>query len=159
MPKTSWIIRFCCTGGEKRPTRRKCARCLPGQTRRGFVSQPSGTEAEKNGYRSEMSPGGGPACARCQEAEPRLLHFVPVFENKTPLTCYVNLILVLFERREYAAHISNHNIITVTLWYRNMSPPFRLPFSRGPTPLHPSQGFLSSHPPSAPAEWFSPNSK
>lgn len=31
-------------------------------------SQPSGTEAEKNGYRSVMSPGGGPACARCQEA-------------------------------------------------------------------------------------------
>ncbi|KAI4805245.1 hypothetical protein KUCAC02_009871 [Chaenocephalus aceratus] len=34
----------------------------------GLASQPSGTEAEKNGYRSEMSPGGGPACARCQEA-------------------------------------------------------------------------------------------
>ncbi|CAB1419805.1 unnamed protein product [Pleuronectes platessa] len=34
----------------------------------GFSSQPSGTEAEKNGYRSAMSPGGGPACARCQEA-------------------------------------------------------------------------------------------
>lgn len=34
----------------------------------GLLSSLRGQRQEKNGYRSEMSPGGGPACARCQEA-------------------------------------------------------------------------------------------
>ncbi|TWW80924.1 hypothetical protein D4764_01G0007390 [Takifugu flavidus] len=34
----------------------------------GGTASLRGHRQEKNGYRSEMSPGGGPACARCQEA-------------------------------------------------------------------------------------------
>lgn len=34
----------------------------------GLLASLRGQRQEKNGYRSEMSPGGGPACARCQEA-------------------------------------------------------------------------------------------
>ncbi|KAK2905989.1 hypothetical protein Q8A73_009932 [Channa argus] len=77
---------------------RKGARFLPGQTRRGLASQPSGTEAEKNGYRSEMSPGGGPACARCQEASYGTETFQQVL-NKSELTCNVTVIPDFLEPR------------------------------------------------------------
>lgn len=80
----------------------------------GFASQPSGTEAEKNGYRSEMSPGGGPACARCQEAS-RGSDTFQLDVKRGTLTWNAILISVFPERRIYTAHLSNHNIITVTL--------------------------------------------
>lgn len=113
MLETSWIIRFCCAG-------KICirgwwgARCLPGQTRRGLASQPSGTEAEKNGYRSEMSPGGGPACARCQEASWGTDTF-HLGLKKTTLTWKASFIPGFVQRWVYTAHVANHNIITITL--------------------------------------------
>lgn len=112
--KTSWIIRFWCA--------RKIgihgwngAHCLPGQTRRGFASQPSGTEAGEERIPEWDVPGRRTRVCPLPGGELWYRQFTPGNGGKRTLTWNASLIPASRDRRIHTVDLSNHNIITETL--------------------------------------------